>query len=348
MTGVQTCALPISVIPTTTSNLLNLINSITREEVDEGTAKKIMTNVLTLQDDFLTAGTQVFDILPEFMRISIQEAFINFSNEINFKISNLLGWMYSNNNTEQFELIVAENNSNSSFANKINTTIIPVQAANSNLFTQLATFSGDINSKYLELINHIQRVILEVEDKNFVPDNYNSTAIKIHVDEVNNVTSSINNVTQSVVTLMNQQETSLNTLIFELNSIRSQLTSLLSTLFLWSEDASEILSSSVDLVRAEALNDINLVVSDSNKDIEAIIDATRTISFIVLGLSAIVIIILIILANYQISKPIKHISYWSEKISNGDLSYNDYKSKRIDEIGVLHNNFRTMNKNLLS
>jgi methyl-accepting chemotaxis protein len=335
-----------SQIPSTTNSLRNLINSITHEAVDNNTGIAVFNQVTFETDNLLDTSVLIFDILPGFVGTEVRESFINFSNEVNFKIANLLEWMYSNNDSDLFETIKAEFNADSSFANNINDSLTQVENVNPQLFGQLSNMSFTINSLYVDLLPHIDAVIAEAELNNFIYNNYDFDEIKLHVDVVVDITDQINDVTQSVIALISGQETSLEDELFDFNSSFTLLSSLLNQLFQWSETSAANLSASLETVRENGERDISEVVDSSLNDIENLISTTGTVSVILLAISVLIISGLIILAYYQITKPIKHISYWSEKISDGDLSYNDYKSNRIDEIGVLHNNFRMMNKNL--
>ncbi len=70
------------------------------------------------------------------------------------------------------------------------------------------------------------------------------------------------------------------------------------------------------------------------------------IIFGVIAASIVLVIIIQFFINSQITRPVKSITFWSQLISEGDLSKTQPSSGRTDEIGTLQENFRTMNKNL--
>ncbi|MHA2028797.1 MAG: methyl-accepting chemotaxis protein [Candidatus Kariarchaeaceae archaeon] len=344
-------------------NLIGLVSQVTDPELDAASGNSIM-NLIDLEiDNFLDIGDNIFDLISSTVVSDIKSTFTNFTNSVNTKIANLVQWMYSSNDTLLLNSIIAETHADSSFANNLNDSIIPIDEDHTTnpqiraLNSQLANISGQLNQLYVDMIPSIYGVITEVNLAGNDPTLFDQTEINLQISMITTFTQQINNITQNVLTLMEQQEGNLEIEIFAVNSSFQLLSTSLQGLFLWSEAASDILSANVNTIRENSRTDLedtinnstsllDELIRNSNEALQDITDSVNLVMLFILAASLAFIAILIFIANLQISKPIKQISYWSEKISEGDLSYNDYRSSRTDEIGVLHNNFRIMNKNL--
>lgn len=333
-------------IPTHSGELFDLIDSIVHPAVNNVTGKELINELLLEQDNFLGLVPSIFFNVPTYLISDIQESFTSFSNLINYKIANLLQWMYyGSNNTELFDLIKAESIPESSYALNINSTIANLDS-DTQVYTDLIDFYNQIDGLYVSLFAPIDAIIAEVENKVFVVDNFDNTELATQIDTVVNITGQVDILVQNVATFMDNQLTLLNQVLDPLKTSFLSLETLLNALTDWSEDSSIALSARLDEIRDDTQLDLVNEINRANNIINSEVTSTTLILILVLVISVGIILSLLVISNYQISKPIKHISYWSEKISNQDLSYNDYKSKRTDEIGVLHNNFRIMNKNL--
>ncbi|MHA2101597.1 MAG: methyl-accepting chemotaxis protein, partial [Candidatus Kariarchaeaceae archaeon] len=89
-----------------------------------------------------------------------------------------------------------------------------------------------------------------------------------------------------------------------------------------------------------------VLINEFNRDFSQNVNLIFQIVLLMLVIGAIFVIIVLFLINFQIARPIKSITRWSERISEGDLSKTRRTINRQDEVGVLHSNFKEMNERL--
>ncbi|MHA2171578.1 MAG: methyl-accepting chemotaxis protein [Candidatus Kariarchaeaceae archaeon] len=88
------------------------------------------------------------------------------------------------------------------------------------------------------------------------------------------------------------------------------------------------------------------LINEFTRDFSQNVNLIFQIVLLMIVLGAIFVIIVLFLINFQIARPIKSITRWSERISEGDLSKTRRTINRQDEVGVLHSNFKEMNERL--
>ncbi|OLS28432.1 MAG: Methyl-accepting chemotaxis protein 4 [Candidatus Heimdallarchaeota archaeon LC_2] len=277
----------------------------------------------------------IFNSVPTHLSSSSIDAFNDFSNIIHYKVSTLLQWMYSNNNATLLESVQEQNTTSSTYMLTVNQTLLGINEIDSSVYDQVSPFLSTMNQAYSDLFAQFNLIITEVEGKSFDHDLYDQTIINNAIDEIGIITENMNSNSILATSVLISERIAVNTQVVHLNTIFTEILSDLDNLISWSSEKQKGIEADLTTIR-----------DDSSNQIKNLIDTITIVLLVSFLFSIGFVLALLVISNFQISRPIKHISFWSEKISNQDLSYSDYKSNRTDEIGVLHNNFRIMNKNL--
>ena len=302
------------------------------------------TNGLDIVQSMSDTNTQIkttldigYSVFPVSLSNTMISALTSLDSLANSKFNNVLFWMYTNN-TDYF---TTANAPLSSIGTEFQDTTANLQTLLKSDKTKVVPY----NANYTDLTSLFNNIDANITDfETVVGTNAGNPVL---VDQTA-LTPIIANISNYLTSIQGIKENTIGSLNLEIANITSLLTSLttpntgdfahfsteVSNMNTWTQAVDSQLQAQFDAVR----NNVNQKNADtSNQQNQYLI--------VFLILSAIVIIGVQLLINFDITEPIQTISKWSEQIAKGDLSRTPSSEpmERQDEIGRLHNNFWGMN-----